>query len=781
MNAEARMPSDESRSHETIRSSSFGIGHSLVIRNQSLRIALPLLFAVTVFVNAALLFGVEPMIAKMILPKLGGTPAVWNTCLVFFQAVLLAGYAAAHGLTRWLGLRPQVVLTLVLQGLVFLVLPIHIAAPFMRSVPHESHPIPWLLGLLLAMAGLPFFVLAATGPLLQKWFAGTNHPAAADPYFLYGASNLGSMLALLSYPCLVEPKFRLEEQTSWWAVGFGLLLVLTLGCGFWSPRSPAVSVGGYSPPPSGPGEPERLAIRRRAKWVALAFVPSSLMLGVTTYLSTDIATIPLLWVIPLALYLLTFILAFARWQLIPHRLMRRTLPLGILLLTICLLSEDMQPPIWLLIPLHLLTFFGAGLFCHGELARDRPGPAHLTEFYLWLAVGGVLGGLFNALVAPLVFNRIVEYPLALVLLCLLRPGPPKARLGRWSRWLDWGLPLALGGLTAGLIVRLPSQSLEPLQLRLGLMFGLPAVLCYTFVDRPRRFALGVTALLVAGLLYTGAHGRPLYTERSFFGVLRVTLDPTGTFRQLVHGNTVHGRQRIDEEGPPVPRSYYHRDGPIGRLFAVLPRMNPQFAEARIGVVGLGVGSLAAYAEPGQQWTFYEIDPAVKRLASNPAYFTFLQKCRAEKLDVVLGDARLRLEDAPEHHYDLFILDAFSSDAVPVHLLTREAMRLYRDKLAPGGLLAFHISNRYLDLKPVLGNLAADAEWSCRVREDLGGVDKDSGKDPSVWVVMANSKNALEPLSKALWEPLPGHPGVEVWKDDFSNLLGIFKWQEWGGD
>jgi hypothetical protein len=734
-----------------------------------------------VFANAALLFVVEPMIAKMILPKLGGTPAVWNTCMVFFQAVLLAGYAAAHALTRWLSLRQQALLIIALLLVGFRVLPMHIGDTFLQSVPHEANPIPWLLSLLLVMAGLPFFTVSALGPLLQKWFSATAHRAAADPYFLYGASNVGSMLALLSYPTLVEPALDLDDQAWWWMAGTGLLVALIVTCVAalrWV-LGERWTVAGRQDMVLGEWKP--LAIRRRARWLALAFVPASLMLGVTTYLSTDIATIPLLWVVPLALYLLTFILAFARRQRIPLRLLHRTLPLGILLLTICILSADMQPPIWLLVPLHLLTFFGAGLFCHGELARDRPEPAHLTEFYLWLAAGGVLGGLFNALVAPLVFNRVVEYPLALVMLCLLRPGPTKARSGRFGAWLDWGLPLGLGGLTAALILGLQTRGLEPAQLRVGLIFGVPAALCYTFVDRPLRFALGVTALLLAGLLYTGAHGKPLHTERSFFGVLRVTVDATGAFRQLVHGNTVHGRQRIDEAGPPVPRSYYHRDGPIGRLFAALPKMNPRFTEAHIGVVGLGVGSLAAYAEPGQLWTFYEIDPAVKRLASNPAYFTFLARSRAGKLDVVLGDARLRLEDAADHSFDLLVLDAFSSDAVPVHLLTREAMQLYRNKLASGGLMAFHISNRYLDLKPVLGSLAADAGWSARVREDLGGLDKESGKDPSIWVVMAESEGELKLLSRYLWEPLPGQNGVAVWRDDFSNLLGVFKWREWGSD
>jgi hypothetical protein len=326
------------------------------------------------------------------------------------------------------------------------------------------------------------------------------------------------------------------------------------------------------------------------------------------------------------------------------------------------------------------------------------------------------------------------------------------------------------------VLGLQDSNLEPAQLRMGFMLGLPAVLCYTFVDRPLRFALGVSAFLLGGLVYTGAQGRPLHSERSFFGVLRVTVDPAGKFHQLVHGNTIHGRQFIEGSRRGEPLSYYHRAGPVGHFFRAL---QPRLQGARIGVVGLGVGAMAAYAQPDQTWTYYEIDPAVKRLACDPAHFTFLKDCRAGPPEILLGDARLRLREAPDAAYDLFVLDAFSSDAVPVHLLTREALRLYLAKLTPHGLLLLHISNRYLDLKPVAANLAHDAGLVCRCREDLGltAAEKADGKDPSQWVAMARSREDLGQLNRSVqWLPLAGRPKVALWTDDFSNILSIFKWK-----
>jgi hypothetical protein len=756
-------------------------------------ILLPL-FAATVFLNAALLFAVEPLVAKMILPKLGGTPAVWNTCMVFYQAVLLGGYACAHASSTWLNVRRQSALLVILQLVVFLVLPIHLGANVNSSVPHESNPIPWLLGLMLVVVGLPFFVVAMTGPLLQRWFSATAHREAHDPYFLYGPSNLGSIIALLSYPLFVEPKWGLADQAWLWAVGYGVVVFFTFTIAVLL-RRPGVVVPTAEHALDGP-TPGARSRGRRLRWIVLAFIPSSMMLGVTTYLTTNIATIPLLWVLPLALYLLSFILVFGRKTLVPHRLVQRALPIAILLLCVALLADDMEPPVLLLIGLHLGAFFIAALFCHGELARDRPEPRYLTEFYFWLALGGVLGGLFNGLVAPLIFNRVVEYPLILVLLSLVRRPTRHTVPKPWSRRFDYALPLALGAMTAGVVWGLQDRHLDPPQLRVALMFGVPAVLCYMLVDRPLRFALGVAALLLAGSLYTGEHGRPLHTERSFFGVLRITLDPTATLRQLVHGNTVHGRQRIDSESPPEPLAYYHRSGPIGQFFEAL---GPRLANGRIAVVGLGVGSMAAYATPRQEWTFYEIDPAVYRIASNPAFFSFLENCRAAKLEVLLGDARLRLEEAPNRYYDLIVLDAFSSDAVPVHLLTREALNLYLAKSTDHGLLAFHISNRYLDLKPVIANLARDAEdldlepipgngnrcgLVCRCREDLDVTpdEKAAGKSPSQWVVLARSTADLGKLAKSIrWHPLDQRPDLPVWRDDFSNLLGVFRWRDWGVD
>ncbi len=487
------------------------------------RAGLPVLviFTVTMFVSATLLFMVQPMFARMVLPLLGGSPAVWNTTVVFYQAALLAGYAYAHLSTRWLGRRHQVALHAILLLLPLLVLPIGVPAGW--SPPTADNPIPWLMALLLVTVGLPFFVVSTSSPLLQTWFAGSGHRSAVDPYFLYAASNAGSMLALLSYPLLVEPYLRLAGQSWMWACGYVVLVLLTLLCAaaVWrtartenkaqrtknqEPRTterkgvlhtpPEHTPPEHTPPEHTPPEhtpPEHtppahtplvdngprttdhpISAGRRVRWVLLAFVPSSLMLSVTTYLSTNIAPIPLLWIIPLALYLLTFILVFAGKPLLPHGAMVRALPIVLLPLVIVICAQATQP-IWMMILLHVLTFFVATMVCHGEMAADRPPPQYLTEFYLWMSIGGVLGGLFNALLAPLLFATVVEYPLVLVLACLLRATtdrpnedggwrmedggstilhPPSSILGpRWS-WLDLALPLAVGALVAGLIVGL---------------------------------------------------------------------------------------------------------------------------------------------------------------------------------------------------------------------------------------------------------------------------------------------------------------------------------------
>jgi hypothetical protein len=732
-------------------------------------------FAFTLFVSATLLFLVQPMIAKMILPLLGGTPAVWNTCMVFFQAVLLIGYLYAHATTRWLGVRRQARLHLALLLVPLLALPIGIARDW--TPPGDANPIPWLLLLLLASVGLPFFVVSTSAPLLQKWFASTGHPAARDPYFLYSASNLGSMLALLGYPLLMEPSLRLADQGWLWGVGYGLLVLLMAGCAMRVWRLPA-SVTHAETADQGPeqaNDADRLTAGQRCRWVMLAFVPSSLMLGVTTYITTDIAPIPLLWVIPLALYLLTFILCFARKPLLPHGAMVRVLPVLMLPLVILILAQALQPW-WILIPLHLLAFFTASMVCHGELARGRPSTRHLTEFYLWMSFGGVLGGLFNALLAPLVFPMVAEYPIAMALACLLLPATHLAQQSARGRWLDWGLPLALGGGTALVLWGLENMGPAASLLLKVLVFSVLAGCCFAFTGRPLRYGLGMGALLVVSLFSGVISGRLQHIERSFFSVHRVMVDEGGKYRLLYHGTTNHGLQSLDPARSREPLAYFYRTGPIGQVFS---EFRGRAAKPHIAIVGLGTGSMACYAEPGQHLTFYEIDPTVVRIASEPRYFTYLKDCRG-KYEVILGDGRLTLARAPDKKYGMIVLDAFSSDSIPTHLVTREALALYLSKSTDDGILAFNVSNRHLDIEPVLGDLAHDAGLVCRAQleldDDISEEEKSLGKLASHFVIMARKPAHLGSLARdGRWKDVRGRPGERVCCDDFPpNILSLFR-------
>jgi hypothetical protein len=741
---------------------------------------LPSLFAVTLFLSASLLFWVQPMIAKMLLPLLGGTPAVWNTCMVFFQAMLLGGYAYAHLVTWRLSRKRQIILHTALLGIAMLVLPISLSQRAFESVPTDSNPVFWLLGVLFLSVGLPFFVLASHAPLLQRWFSHSNHAAAGDPYFLYAASNLGSLVALLGYPLLLEPHLRLLEQSRVWTAGFAALGICVLASGILAVKSGWSSPGSkdaslLETSPAERGEAVSLSgLGQRFRWVLLAFAPSSMMLGVTTYLTTDLASVPLLWVAPLSLYLLTFIFAFARRRYLSLAWMARALPFGAVALVYILLSEATQPA-WLLMAVHLAVFFVAAMVCHGQLAAERPRPIQLTEYYLLISVGGVLGGVFNALIAPTVFTRVLEYPLVLVLVCLLRPAAGTSAGISSFKWSDLGIPAGIGLTAVLLAIFVPQKTSIPLQLELGLVFGLPLFLCFLAVDRPIRFGTAIGAVLLAGAFHPGTHGRPLYAERNFFGVLRVTQDPAGMFHRLVDGNTVHGRQSLDPERKCEPLSYYHRSGPLGQIVAAA---NERLALTNVAVIGLGAGAMAAYAKPCQAWTFFEINPLVVRLAQSTNFFTYLDECAAGSVKVVLGDARLRLRDAAPAEFGLLIVDAFSSDSIPVHLVTREALDLYVSKLAPGGLLAFHISNRYLDLEPVLGDLAQSAGLICHSQDDdPNWLEAADGKDPSHWLVMARRNEGAGSLAKdARWLPVAGRAQPEIWTDDFSNILRVFRWR-----
>jgi hypothetical protein len=729
-------------------------------------------FAATLFLSAALLFTIQPMFAKMVLPLLGGTPAVWNTCMVFYQATLLAGYAYAHA-TASLGLRRQTLVHLgcLLAPLLFL----PIAIPAGWNPPAQQNPMMWLFALLCVALGPPFFVISATAPLVQSWFKRSRHRLAHDPYFLYTASNAGSLVALLAYPTVIEPNLRLVDQSRVWTGGYLLLIALLVTCMglVWrsglaaagaAAEGPREASGSDSPPTSG----------QRVRWVMLALLPSSLMVGLTTYLTTDVAPVPLFWILPLALYLLSFVLAFGRRVRLPHRVMVRLMPIVVLPVSVSM-ALGAAGSAWILVPFHLLAFFVAAMVCHGELARSRPQADRLTEFYLWVAIGGVLGSSFNVLLAPLIFNRVVEYPLALVAACLLRPpdrgGPAMLRPGRWE---VLG-PVAVGSLFAAAIWLTRAEPIGGWAAAL-LTAAVPALGCFALRARPLAFGLGIAALIVTPALVAGeADGRTLYRDRSFFGVWSVRTYAAEHSHVLLSGVTEHGRQSLEADREREPLTYYERTGPIGEVFSALP--GPRNA-ARVAVIGLGTGALACHGRAGQQFTFYEIDPTVVRIASDPRYFGFLRNCPPE-VRVVVGDARRSLAEAPDHSYGLIVLDAFSSDAIPVHLLTREALRLYLDKLDESGLLAFHISNRLLDLEPTIGNLADDARLFAvaRLEVAISAAAWRSGKRASHWVVLARRRSDLGPLSAdPKWRVLPPHPEKALWTDDFSNLIAAIKWE-----
>lgn len=726
-----------------------------------------LLFSTTIFLSALLLFWIQLAIAKMLLPRLGGTPAVWTTCMLFFQVLLLAGYAYVLVITSWIGVRKQAIVHAVLLLSSVLYLPLTLAGN-VGSISEQNYPALWLFGYLVSVIGLPIFLISTTSPLLQKWFTRTGHQSANDPYFLFAISNAGSLLALISYPVLVEPNLKLSRQTQLWAVGYVVLLVLTAGCvlALWTTSQKSNPGSREIVTPQKPA----LSLTRRLWWILLAFIPSSLLFGVTTYITTEIAPTPLLWTIPLALYLLTFVLAFAGKIPVSERLTTTALG-GLALLLTLVIAANATEPTTAIVLLHLLFFFVAALVCHNKLAADRPDTARLAEFYLCVAFGGMLGGLFNTLVAPITFNTIVEYPLIIVLACLIQLESSE-ETSFADRVFDVIWPVGIGALTIALAFIVKGSDL-PSAVRLAITFGAPLVIVnHRFRRRPVRFALALGAVLLASVVYSETQTRTLHVERNFFGPLSVKYDAKGATRNLYHGNTIHGRQFVNPILHGEPLSYFHREGPLGQIFDAF---NSISASPNVAVVGLGAGAMACYARPDQHWTFYEINPAVIRIAQNTEYFTYLKNSFAGSTKIVLGDARLQLQNAPDHHYGLIVLDAFNSDAIPVHLLTQEAIELYSAKLATGGMLAFHISNRSLKLDRVLADLAARNGARSMSWAD-GEFDPVRGKDPSEWLVMARDSPALDLLAQGRrWRVLQGQPEANVWTDDFSNILHVFRW------
>jgi hypothetical protein len=692
------------------------------------------------------------LIGKQLLPLLGGTPSVWNVCLLFFQCALLAGYGLAHGVARLAPRIFQYLTLIVILAAAAATLPVS----FDDSPDPGRSPTVWLGAQLVVQAGLPFLALAAAGPLVQHWYGQTER--ARDPYTLYAASNAGSLTALLAFPFFLEPTWSIHQQNRLWVYGFAFAILLAIG---------AASLLKHRVSPTAlPTEPIRLVPWPvQMRWLALSFVPSSLLLGVTSYLTTDLASVPLLWIVPLALYLLTFIVAFGPAREGPSAFAVR---LAVLIAVSWAAVYRLQPtePLWLLLAVHLTFFAGVSLLCHSRLAALRPPPEQLTRFYLMIATGGALGGAFNALVAPLVFPGFVEYPLmAIAALLLGLPGDHQRLSGR----RDLLPALALTALAFALLRVAPVKS----GLAALVTVGLPLLIAFVLSNQPQRFALALAAVLLTLPVDRRISERVVHRERNFFGVLRVTTDGLGRYRELRHGSTLHGAiDRSQREGGRPLTYYSYRSPGTDILRGIQERRDPSIA-----VVGLGVGSLAWYARPGESWTFFEINPAVVRMAQDSGLFGFLGRSRAGSLGIRLGDARRQLNLLPDRVFDLLVLDAFNSDAIPLHLLTREAIELYLRKLKADGVLAVHISNRHLDLAPVLADLAATTSLRIRARGDLqlSAAERTARIEPSHWVALARRDTDFgQSLFAGTWY-VPAGAGGSPWTDDYSNLWSALVW------
>lgn len=739
------------------------------------------LYGAAIFLSACLLFIMELLYAKMILPFLGGSPSVWITCNVFFQFALLVGYLYAHFIVNKLKANKQVMLHIILLMIPIALLPVAIPQSWQR--PSEHNPVLWVLSIMIVTVGFPFTILSTSSPLLQQWFAYTRHKYRNDPYFLYAASNIGSFTGLIGYLLLIEPNLSIAKQNIYWKYGYIFLAVMIALCGaaiLFTKRDDA-SAAEYSDDSSSAIISDKpITLKRKLYWIILAFIPSSLMLGLTTHITVDIASVPLLWVIPLGLYLLSYVIAFSKHIYIPQRILIKLLPILVIIQTVVFIGLPFKMVSIFIVP--MLTFFVAAIVCHRELVLDRPSANHLTLFYLLMSVGGMLGGIFNALLAPVIFNSIAEYPIVLVLACVVciyagiyrydKNNIDKVKIVYEDSIFIIGISAA--AFLVLYIIRTLRFSFDSYESML--LLAIVGVLIYITSKYPMRF--GIILGLVLFILNTDPmkSENVLYKNRSFFGVIKVEKLPISNLNKLVHGTTLHGAQFMDPQLRNLPLTYYFRSGPIGDLFNTFSGVNEK---ENIAVVGLGTGCISSYVNVNQNMTFYEIDSSVRDMAMNPKYFTYLTdaKSRGANVDVVIGDARLKIAEAPNAFYDMIVLDAFSSDSIPVHLCTQQALQLYLSKLKPDGILVYHLSNRYLDLLPVIGNMliAASLESYVFIDDNISEDESRMWKTRSSWLVSARKQSDFQGLTdNESWIPVLYNKDKQIWTDDFSNILSILK-------
>ncbi len=716
----------------------------------------------TLFASAFLLFVCQPMVGKMVLPFLGGAAAVWTTCVLFFQVMLLAGYVYAHALGRVDDVRKQILTHGVVLLLPIAFLPFQFAGASTESF--FQHPSLQLLALLAASVGVPFFVISTTAPLLQNWFSRTEDSSARDPYFLYSASNTGSLLALIAYPFLVEPRVGVAAQNRLWLVGYIVFLgLLAVASALLWPRGKTVA----AVCDRRQSQPAVTVFRTRLYWVAAAFVPSGLMLAVTNHIAANLASAPFLWIVPLAIYLVTFILAFARRLRVTSARVSRLIPVVLLATFPVVAAGVVAPPglNWIIIGGHLVLLYCGALLCHTALAESRPGPQHLTEFYFWIALGGVLGGVFTATIAPAAFKTVLEYPLIVATLGFFRTGKNEKP--------NWLVPALFGAAILVIWIVFRATGLDSSTEAAALAHTSFLFVCYKLKDHVQRFATAFAILIIAYSFilpdYIEGANRA-YVGRNFFGVKKVLDEPDTHLRKFLHGDTLHGIESTDTARAGKPLSYYYPDGSVANVVEMLRERGPQ---QRFGVVGLGSGTMAAYADAGHHVTFYEIDPSIEPIARQ--YFTFLTRC-GSNCDVVIGDGRLQLVRADNESFDLLMLDAFSSDSVPTHLVSREALELYLSKLARDGILLFHVSNRFLDVERLVSSLVIDRGLVAFSRFDDAGELRKEGKSSANHLVAARRLEDLGPIAaNPNWKRVTRPTDFQLWTDDYSNLLSLIRW------
>ncbi len=727
-----------------------------------------IVYTVSIFVSALLLFSVQPLFTKMILPRLEGSPAVWSIAMVFFQSLLLGGYAYAHYLMTIRNRMIPVIVHLTLLIIALLTLPLAIGESW--SSPPESGYALWLSGLFAVTIGLPFFALAANNPLLQAWFVRAGHPEARDPYFLYASSNIGSFLALLSYPALLEPMLSLRMQNLLWTCGYGLLIVLIAGCGILLLRAPPCQTLEST---TGAAAAPAINWASRGRWVFLAAVPSGLLIAVTAHISTDVAAAPLLWVLPLSVYLLTWVLVFQARPLLPHRSMLLLQPLAIVSV-IMLLAGGTERNLFVLLGGHLFCFFVIAMACHGELARTRPPAQHLTGFYVALSLGGMVGGLFAGLIAPFSFSWIAEYPILVALAALCRPGN-QAPAPRWGRWY-WGALtlLAVMLIAPSYLSAEAAQYLDHFRMPIIIAVAIAAMIAAIILKVGRwKFAATIGLALLLIRILPGDRGH-VETVRSFFGVHKIVATTDGRYHLLMHGTTVHGAEKVlNDDGTPVTGrpeaiSYYYKESGISRAIAAVRARKG--GPLRAAVIGLGSAALTCASQPGENWKFFEIDQAIVDIARDPKRFSFIQKCHPD-LQPVMGDARLTFAKEPDGVYDLIVVDAYSSDAIPVHLATREAMTIYKSKLAPHGTIVVHVSNRHLELASVIVGIANANNLKSWVYFNNPRRDTEYILANNVVISARDESDVGDIAHSDAWKAASPDKLQRVWTDDYSNILG----------